>query len=43
MYADVIVDITHEKLDKVFQYRIPDTLKDRLCIGIGSDRVIWKK
>ena len=33
MYADVIVDITHEKLDKVFQYRIPDTLKDRLCIG----------
>ena len=33
MYADVIVDITHEKLDKVFQYQIPDTLKDRLCIG----------
>lgn len=33
MYADVIVDITHEKLDKVFQYRIPDTLKDRLRIG----------
>lgn len=33
MYADVIVDITHEKLDKVFQYRISDTLKDRLCIG----------
>ena len=33
MYADVIVDITHEKLDKIFQYRIPDTLKDRLCIG----------
>ena len=23
MYADIIVDITHEKLDKVFQYRIP--------------------
>ncbi len=33
MYADVIVDITHEKLDKVFQYRIPETLVDRLCIG----------
>ncbi len=33
MYADVIVDITHEKLDKVFQYRIPEALMDRLCIG----------
>ena len=33
MYADIIIDITHEKLDKVFQYRITDTLKDRLCIG----------
>ena len=26
MFADVIVDIQHEKLDKIFQYRIPEEL-----------------
>lgn len=26
MYADVIVDISHEKLDRIFQYHIPDHL-----------------
>ena len=33
LFADIIVDITSDKLDRTFQYRIPDTLKDRLCIG----------
>ena len=33
MYADIIVDITHEKLDKVFQYRIPPELEGRVQIG----------
>lgn len=33
MYADVIVDITHEKLDKIFQYSIPENLKNNLVIG----------
>ncbi len=33
MYAKVIVDITHEKLDKVFEYRIPSHLEGILCIG----------
>ena len=33
MYADIIVDISHEKLDKTFQYRIPEFLKDRLEPG----------
>ena len=23
MYANIIIDISHEKLDKTFQYRIP--------------------
>ena len=32
-YADIIVDITNEKLDKLFQYRIPDALTDRVQIG----------
>ena len=33
MYADIIVDITHEKLDKIFQYRIPSHLEGMLKIG----------
>lgn len=34
MFADIIVDITHEKLDKVFQYRIPKELEEVLDIGM---------
>ena len=34
MFADVIVDIQHEKLDKIFQYRIPERLKDELYPGL---------
>lgn len=35
MFADVIVDIQHEKLDKIFQYRIPESMEDRLEPGMG--------
>lgn len=38
LYADVIVDISHEKLDRPFQYRIPavfrDTLKNGMCVMV---------
>ncbi|BFK07897.1 primosomal protein N' [Faecalimonas umbilicata] len=34
MYADIIVDITHEKLDKIFQYRIPKEMEGRLQTGM---------
>lgn len=34
MYANIIIDISHEKLDKVFQYRIPEQLLARLTIGM---------
>ena len=34
MYADIIVDITHEKLDKIFQYRIPSRLEGELAVGM---------
>ena len=34
MYADIIIDITHEKLDKVFQYIIPDELEEILEVGM---------
>ena len=33
MYADVIIDITHEKLDRIFQYSIPSELRGELSIG----------
>ena len=34
MYVNVIIDITHEKLDKVFQYSIPSELEGMLTIGM---------
>ena len=33
-YANIIVDISHEKLDKTFQYRIPERLKPSLEVGM---------
>ena len=34
MYADIIIDITHEKLDKIFQYRVPESLEGKLETGM---------
>ena len=34
MYARVIVDITHEKLDRVFEYKIPEALEGSLQAGV---------
>ena len=34
MFADVIIDIQNEKLDKIFQYRIPEEIEDRLKPGM---------
>lgn len=34
LYADVIVDISHEKLDKPFQYRVPERLRNVLETGM---------
>ena len=34
LYADVIVDISHEKLDKSFQYRVPERLRTELETGM---------
>ena len=33
-YADVIIDISHEKVDRPFQYKIPQSLADVLKIGM---------
>ena len=35
IYADVIIDISHEKVDRPFQYRIPDELKEKLSLGMS--------
>lgn len=32
-YANVIIDISHEKVDRTFQYRIPESLRDKIEIG----------
>ena len=34
MYAKVIVDISHEKLDKGFDYRIPAHLENEIYPGV---------
>lgn len=33
-YANVIIDISHEKVDRVFQYRIPEELRERIVPGV---------
>ena len=33
MYANIIIDISHEKLDRTFQYRIPENLLDQIYPG----------
>lgn len=33
LYADIIIEISHEQLDRPFQYRIPDNLRDVLKVG----------
>ena len=33
LYADVIVDISHEAIDRTFQYQIPEDLKGQIEIG----------
>ena len=32
-YANIIIDISHEKLDRTFQYVIPETLRGRVEVG----------
>lgn len=34
LYADIIVDISHEKLDRPFQYRVPEKMRGTLETGM---------
>ena len=36
-YANVIVDISIDKLDKTFQYAIPDELQSQIVVGVQVD------
>lgn len=33
-YANIIIDISHEKVDRTFQYRIPENLQSQLKLGM---------
>lgn len=33
-YANIIIDIVHEDLDKTFQYKIPEHLSDKIQLGM---------
>ena len=33
LYADIIIDVSVDALDRSFQYRIPEALKDRIATG----------
>lgn len=33
-YADIIIDISHEKVDRPFQYRIPEPLLEAVQVGV---------
>lgn len=35
IYADIIVDIAHEKVDRPFQYRVPEYMQGRLEVGMA--------
>lgn len=33
-YANIIIDISHEKVDRTFQYIIPKVLEDKIAVGM---------
>lgn len=37
MFANIIVDISHEKLDRTFQYALPESLEDKVFPGVCVD------
>jgi len=37
LFANIIVDISHEKLDRTFQYAIPKKLEDKIFPGVCVD------
>ena len=42
LYADIIVDISHESLDKTYQYKIPEHLEMQVKVGLPVDITFGK-
>ena len=40
-YANIIIDISHEKLDKTFQYRIPPEIKDEIVLKMPGTANVY--
>ena len=40
MYANIIVDISHEQLDKTFQYHVPDALLSQIIFLLEGEIVL---
>lgn len=34
MFANIIIDISHEKLDRTFQYKVPKELEEKIAVGL---------
>ena len=32
-FAEIIVDISHEKVDRPFEYIVPESLREEVCVG----------
>ena len=43
LYADIIVDISHEKLDRTFQYRVPESLRGQTGSGSLCHDPVWQR
>ena len=39
IYANIIIDISHEKVDRLFQYRIPKPLLGKIIV---RNRSLWE-
>lgn len=33
-YAEIIIDITNENVDRIFHYAIPENIKEKICLGM---------
>ncbi|MBQ2426314.1 MAG: hypothetical protein II263_07415, partial [Lachnospiraceae bacterium] len=33
-FADIIIDISHEAIDRTFQYKIPEEIRPRIRVGM---------
>lgn len=39
MYANIIIDISHESVDRTFQYKVPGLLEETLQVGQQEEKL----